>query len=291
MAEAALNNVSQFKPHLKVVERRVVDTDNGFTRIANELLEAVIGAGLTQNQMLITLAVIRKTYGYNKTSDWVGNAQLSELTGLPITRCSTERNKLVKMNVLTAEGRMIGINKEISAWNTKFHTISKPAITESVNITEPVNFTESVNKTFTESVNQGLQNLLNTKDNSTKDSKDNNNINPVVPSAAPGEDAKEKRACQFPKTLEPNKRNRELAAEMGLNLEREFEAFADHHRAKGSKYKDWNLALNTWLRNAVKFGAKPAYKPTAAPTRAVAENFAAKDYGQTQEPAWAREQS
>lgn len=169
MAEAALKNVSPIRPDLQVVERRVVDTDNGFTRIANELLEAVIRAGLTQNQMLITLAVIRKTYGYNKTSDWVGNAQLSDLTGLPETRCSTEKNKLVKMKVLTVNGRMTSINKEVSAWRVKFNGISKTAITESVNFTESVNLTESVKETFTESVNHGLQNLLNTKDNSTKD--------------------------------------------------------------------------------------------------------------------------
>jgi len=290
MAEAALKNVSPIRPDLQVVERRVVDTDNGFTRIANELLEAVIGAGLTQNQMLITLAVIRKTYGYNKTSDWVGNAQLSELTGLPETRCSTERNKLIKMKVLATNGRLIGINKEISAWDTKFHRISKPAITESVNITENVNFTESVKETFTESVNQGLQNLLNTKDNSTKYSKDNNNITPVVPAAIPDKPVKEsRRASQYPKELTPNDGNRDLAKRLGVNLESEFEAFSDHHRSKGSTFKDWNLALNTWLRNSVKYGPKTAQRIQPATTRAVAENFNSKDYGQTQVPVWARD--
>lgn len=288
MAATALKNVSPIRPDLQVVERRVVDTDNGFTRIANELLEAVIRAGLTQNQMLITLAVIRKTYGYNKTSDWVGNAQLSELTGLPQTRCSTERNKLVKMKVLTIDGRMVGINKEISLWQVKFNGISKAVITESVNVTETVKFTESVKKTFTESVNQGLQNLLNTKDNITKESKDNNNITPVVPKA--NKPAKEtKRATQFPKDLSPNERNRELAKELGVNLQSEFDAFADHHQAKGTTFKDWNLALNTWLRNAVKFGAKPTQSAKSAPSRAVAENFNAKNYGTTDMPDWARE--
>lgn len=289
MSNLAYDNVSPIRPHAEVVERRVVDTDNGFTRIANELLEAVIGAGLTQNQMLITLAVIRKTYGYNKTSDWVGNAQLSELTGLPETRCSTERNKLIKMKVLSLNGRLIGINKEVSAWQTKINGIGKPAITESVNITEPVKFTESVKETFTESVNPGLQNLLNTKDNSTKDKKDNNNINPVAPSDAPDVAAKQKRQCQFPKALVPNDRNRELAAELGVNLDREFEAFADHHQAKGSKFTDWNKALNNWLRNSVKFGTKPGQRALQTPSRAVAENFSAKNYGQTQVPEWAKD--
>ncbi|HEN3368640.1 TPA: replication protein, partial [Yersinia enterocolitica] len=126
--------ILQFPSESGGQERRVVDTENGYTRIANELLEAVIGSGLTQNQLLITLAVIRKTYGYNKSADWVGNAQLSELTGLPETRCSTERNKLVKMNILTVTGRQVGINKEISSWQTKFNGICKP-FTETVKFT------------------------------------------------------------------------------------------------------------------------------------------------------------
>ncbi|ENI0494847.1 replication protein, partial [Yersinia enterocolitica] len=163
--------ILQFPSESGGQERRVVDTENGYTRIANELLEAVIGSGLTQNQLLITLAVIRKTYGYNKSADWVGNSQLSELTGLPETRCSTERNKLVKMNILTMAGRQVGINKEISSWQTKFNGICKP-------FTKTVKFTESVKKTFTESVNPTLQNLLNTKDNNTKDNKDIKKILP-----------------------------------------------------------------------------------------------------------------
>lgn len=285
MAEPALDNVSPIRPDLRVVERRVVDTDNGFTRIANELLEAVIGAGLTQNQLLITLAVIRKTYGYNKASDWVGNAQLSDLTGLPLTRCSTERNKLIKMGVLTQEGRLVGINKEVSAWQVKVNGIGKPDITETVTFTESVKFTESVNRTFTESVNPTLQNLLTTKDNSTIDSKDNNNITPVVPeSSKPAKDSK--RATQYPAGLIPSDGNRKLAEKLGVDVAQEFDAFSDHHRSKGSTFKDWTLAFNTWLRNSVKFSPKKPCKPSQASARAVPENFNGKDYGETQIPNW-----
>lgn len=272
-------------------ERRVVDTDNGFTRIANELLEAVIGAGLTQNQLLITLAVIRKTYGYNKTSDWVGNSQLSELTGLPETRCSTERNKLIKMNVLTVTGRLIGVNKEVSSWNTKFYRNSEPIITESVNITDSVKFTESVKETFTESVNHGLQNLLNTKDNSTKENKDNNNITPVVLTTvdSPPSEKPKKRATQFPSDFTTTEGNLRLANELGVDLQSEVQAFADHHQSKGSTFKDWNLALNTWLRNAVKFGRKSAPNHRQQAGRSQPDNFSSKDYGTTQMPSWAQE--
>ena len=58
------------------------------TRIANELLEAVILAGLTQHQLLVFLAVMRKQYGFNKKLDWVSNEQLSELTGILPHKCS-----------------------------------------------------------------------------------------------------------------------------------------------------------------------------------------------------------
>ncbi len=62
-------------------EPRVADFDDGYTRIANELLEAVMLAGLTQHQLLVFLAVMRKTYGFNKKLDWVSNEQLSGLNG------------------------------------------------------------------------------------------------------------------------------------------------------------------------------------------------------------------
>lgn len=273
--------ILQFPSESGGQERRVVDTENGYTRIANELLEAVIGSGLTQNQLLITLAVIRKTYGYNKSADWVGNSQLSELTGLPETRCSTERNKLVKMNILTMTGRQVGINKEISSWKTKFNGICKP-------FTETVNFTESVKETFTESVNPTLQNLLNTKDTITKDNKDINNNTPVVPTIA--DSAKpQKRATQFPENFTSTEGNQRLANELGVDLQIEMSAFSDHHRSKGSTFKDWNLALNTWLRNAVKFGRRvqPAQRQFAAKSQP--ENFATKDYGTTEIPLWARD--
>lgn len=263
-------------------ERRVVDTENGYTRIANELLEAVIGSGLTQNQLLITLAVIRKTYGYNKTSDWVGNAQLSELTGLPVTRCSTERNKLVKMNVLSVTGRLVGINKEVAAWKTKFNGISKA-------FTEPVKFTESVKELFTESVNPALQNLLNTKDNNTKDNKD---IKKILdePEKSPAE--KKSKSTQRPSGFSPSEGHIKMASEMGVNLQSEFDAFCDFHEAKGSTFKSWDAALRTWIRNAAKFSGKSkAYqsKPVTTPAWATADNFSAKSYGATDAPAWMEE--
>lgn len=150
------------KPPGEAVEHRVAELDDGYTRTANALLEAVMLSGLTQHQLLIVMAVWRKTYGYNKKMDWIGNEQFSELTGMAATKCSTAKNELVRMGILTQEGRQVGMNKNIAEWKTKFNGFGKT-------------FTESVKKTFTESVKSTLPNQSNTKDNiQKKERKDKN---------------------------------------------------------------------------------------------------------------------
>ncbi len=98
-------------------EPRVADLDDGYTRIANELLEAVMLAGLTQHQLLVFLAVMRKTYGFNKKLDWVSNEQLSELTGILPHKCSAAKSVLVKRGIFIQSGRNIGINNVVSEWS------------------------------------------------------------------------------------------------------------------------------------------------------------------------------
>lgn len=75
-------------------------------------------AGLTQHQLLVFLAVMRKTYGFNKRLDWVSNEQLSELTGILPHKCSAAKSVLVKRGILIQSGRNIGINNVVSEWST-----------------------------------------------------------------------------------------------------------------------------------------------------------------------------
>lgn len=41
-----------------------------------------------------------------------------------------------------------------------------------------------------------------------------------------------------------------------VDLDSETEAFLDHHRAKGSAFKDWASAWRYWMRNSIKFGTQ-----------------------------------
>ncbi|BFJ67559.1 MULTISPECIES: replication protein [Salmonella] len=165
-------------PDVAHKEPRVAELDDGFTRIANEILEAVMHAGLSQHQLLVFMAVMRKTYGFNKKSDWVSNEQLSVLTGILPHKCSSAKSALVKRGILTQTGRVIGINKTVSEWSSLpvKGTEKKPYL-------EKVNLPESGKKSLPESGNGYYPNQVNTKDTITKDSKDNSNKPPKPPRA------------------------------------------------------------------------------------------------------------
>lgn len=65
-----------------------------------------------------------------------------------------------------------------------------------------------------------------------------------------------KKATQMPKGFAPSEKHQLLAGELGADLNSEFLAFTDFHVSKGSVFKNWDAALNTWLRNARKFGQR-----------------------------------
>lgn len=56
-----------------------------------------------------------------------------------------------------------------------------------------------------------------------------------------------------PTDWKPNDTHLTFAAENGLSMNAESDAFADHHDSKGSQFADWDAAFRNWLRNAVKF--------------------------------------
>lgn len=138
-----MNTVLKFperRPQCVPQEVRVADLDDGYTRIANELYEALIGADLTRNQAKVAHAIARKTYGFNKSRDRISDSQLGELTGLPRQKVNKAKNELITMGVLVMQGREIGLNKVISEWKTQCHQ-NRDTVTKTV--------TKSVTKTVT----------------------------------------------------------------------------------------------------------------------------------------------
>ncbi|WP_254303165.1 replication protein [Rahnella sp. BCC 1045] len=134
-----------------VMERRVADTDDGYTRIANELLEAVMSADLTARQLKVALAVMRKTYGFGKKTDRITNTQIAGMTGIHHTHVCTAKNEMIAMNVIITSGSQIGINKVVSDWNFNISQVSET-------------LAKSANKTLAEVANDHSPTQLNTKE-------------------------------------------------------------------------------------------------------------------------------
>jgi phage replication O-like protein O len=102
--------------------------ENGFTPIANELLEAIISSGFSSRQLSVLFAIIRCTYGYNKKSDAVSGWQLAKMTNIDRSHISKTINELTSKNILTKHetGRLshgifvneLSINKYYDTWLT-----------------------------------------------------------------------------------------------------------------------------------------------------------------------------
>ena len=67
----------------------MADLDDGFTRIANELLK--LSCMRVCRSISFWCSWLRKTYGFNKKSDWVSNEQISMLTGILPHKCSAAK--------------------------------------------------------------------------------------------------------------------------------------------------------------------------------------------------------
>ncbi|MHB2339065.1 replication protein [Klebsiella pneumoniae] len=273
-------------PVVALQELRVADLDDGFTRIANELLEAVMHAGLSQHQLLVFMAVMRKTYGFNKKSDWVSNEQISVLTGILPHKCSAAKSVLVKRGILTQTGRVIGINKTVSEWSSLpvKGTEKKPYL-------KKVTLPESGKKSLPESGNAYYPNQVNTKDKHTKDNKDNINNPPKSPRAVSFDAS----AVQLPDWLSAEIWSSWVAYRRDLKKPIKSQQtvtqainLLDRCRLNGySPDEIINQSIaNGWQGLFEPKGARPQRRQESR----VTERFADKDYGKTELPDWMRDQ-
>ena len=86
--------------------------ENGFTPIANEILEALCKVNLSPYESRILWFLLRKTYGWNKKSDWISQSQFSK--GLRLDRRLVHRT----LKKLSTERRMVVISRDDRNWPT-----------------------------------------------------------------------------------------------------------------------------------------------------------------------------
>ena len=97
--------------------------ENGYTSIANELLEQLYCRRFSASQLKILLLVIRFTYGFNRKTAALSNTFIASGTGMHEITVSKEVGTLLRDNVLKLHkkptfhnSRVIGINKDYESW-------------------------------------------------------------------------------------------------------------------------------------------------------------------------------
>jgi len=96
--------------------------ENGYTRFANELLDAMIRTRLPGQEIRVMLAVARKTYGFGKKEDQISYGQLAKLTDIPRSRVIEHVKSLVSkkglgsLNNGTRKPPTLWINKDFEQW-------------------------------------------------------------------------------------------------------------------------------------------------------------------------------
>ena len=95
--------------------------EDGYIRIANELFDAVLKKLTSYRHIKVVLAILRKTYGYQKKEDDITISQLAELTGIHRNNVGAAIKELEQMRVINpvragSHGLMIGVNKRHAEW-------------------------------------------------------------------------------------------------------------------------------------------------------------------------------
>lgn len=96
--------------------------ENGYTPIANELLEAMAMFRIPGECEQVLKVIIRKTYGYNKREDAIANSQFVEATGMKKGNVSRALSKLITNRVVIKSDNkkddcnIFKINKDYHDW-------------------------------------------------------------------------------------------------------------------------------------------------------------------------------
>lgn len=265
-------------PDVAPKEPRVADLDDGYTRIANELLEAIASADLTARQLKLMLAYVRKTYGFNKKTDRIADEQIALLTGLSRQNVNKAKKELLSMNCLFMDGYQIGVNKEVSAWRfSKCLQVSNLVSKQE---------TKGVFKLETKQVS----NPETHKRHSLKTTKDNINKPPKSPKTA----SFDPNCVELPEWLSPAvwKSWVDYRRDLKKSIKSQqtvTQAINLLERCKSNGYQPEEI-INQSIANGWQglFEPKGGRQSSRAPARP-AENFASKDYGETEIPSWAQE--
>ena len=153
-------------------------TENGHTRIANEILDALCKIRIPGEARQILDCIIRKTYGFNKKSDGIPLAQFEEMTGIKRPNIIRSLNKLEEMNLIHVIKKDNATEKSVyNSWNVyefiKDFDKWKPLPKKVTALKREKSLSKKI-ITVIEKDNLPLSKKIHSKDNVSKDNKKEN---------------------------------------------------------------------------------------------------------------------
>jgi phage replication O-like protein O len=258
-------------------------TEDGYTKLANELLEAVCGLAISSRKIRVFMAIIRKTYGFNKKIDRIASSQIAKLVGCSADNVRHDIIALKALNLIAQDGEKIGPNPVISDWKE-----AKNEPKKRVKIDAPCVNPDAPKATQNDhqsalSLTQGCVNpdtesaldLTHTKEKRNY-SKDIGAIQESLP--LPDEQPKPKTQAK-PSRKKPGKpidpnfqiteelRDWAITKQIPVDLSLETERFVNHWQSKGEIRADWAASWRNWMLNAKKYAAERGQPMGTQPER------------------------
>ena len=228
--------------------------EDGHTRIANELLDKMGKLYLKPNDWQILICLFRKTYGYQKKSDYITNSQIVEFTGLDKSVVCRGLKNLADKKLINRDNGVISIQKDWEQWQlTKQSTKREKKLTK-----QSTGVDQTVNKKLTkQSTNNGKQlteqstgvdqtvNKKLTKQSTTKERKK------LIQKK--GNISFKEKTLEIAETLRGKYPN--------LDFDHQMEKFMAYWFEGGRQLKNPKLAIMNWMDRASEF-KKPINKST-----------------------------
>ena len=92
----------------------------GFTKVPNDILEALARMCLSPYETRVVFFIIRKTYGWHKELDWISLSQIVKGTGIAKPNvCRTLRSLRNKNIIVRPDSKHVGLQEDIHLWMDK----------------------------------------------------------------------------------------------------------------------------------------------------------------------------
>jgi phage replication O-like protein O len=96
--------------------------ENGYTKIANEIIENLARINLSPYENRLLMAIIRMTYGWGKKTDFVSISQLGKLTKLDRRNISRTKLRLLHRKLIKQTDSKLSFNKNYDEWTSSLQT-------------------------------------------------------------------------------------------------------------------------------------------------------------------------